>query len=167
MHQRQARAQVRRRALEGSARAPLEWHTGAIRAAYESQDLDWQWTAVFCMEIVRGFDAESFEALGNPDAGIRSGAVVAAGQWSLQEAWPHIREILTSESVDQDLLLAAIDAAGYIETDEARHVLSDLADSDDDEVADAARDASITISALDELEEFDDEFPGTGDETVH
>jgi len=54
---------VRRRILEASVRAPLDWHQDAVRAAYSSDDEDWKLTAVFSMRWVRGFDNQILEAL--------------------------------------------------------------------------------------------------------
>jgi len=56
----------------------------------------------------------------------------------------------------QHLLLAAIGAAGSIRPAEAREILADLADSDDEEIAEAAEEAMAMVEvALDE--EDDDE----------
>ncbi|MEJ2040459.1 MAG: hypothetical protein P8X55_16265, partial [Desulfosarcinaceae bacterium] len=54
---------VRRKVLEASVRAPQDWHSQAIRSAYEDQDADWTLTAVFCMRFISGFDREIFQSL--------------------------------------------------------------------------------------------------------
>src|SRR5207248_170415 len=71
--------EVRRRVLEGSARAPESWHRDAIAAAYANDDEAWKLTAVFCMRFVKGFNGEIVEALNSRNPDIRYEAVVAAG----------------------------------------------------------------------------------------
>src|ERR1035438_7783433 len=82
--------ELRRRILEGAVRAPEPWHQDAIRTAYQSGDSDWMVTAVFAMRYVRGFDDQILESLKSADEDIHYEAVVAAGNWSLDAAWPHV-----------------------------------------------------------------------------
>jgi hypothetical protein len=55
------------------------------------------------------------------------------------------------------LLLAAIDAAASIRPREARETLSDLATSDDEEIAEAADEAIAMAEAASDLDEEEDE----------
>jgi HEAT repeat protein len=162
--------EVRRRILEGSVRAAQEWHHGAIAAAWASRDEAWRLTAAFCMRFVRGFDAQIREALGSPNQDVRYQAIVAAGNWEMTEAWPHVAALLTSPAADKDLLLAAIEASATIRPDEALPLLYDLAGSNDEDVADAVREALAMAKGLsDDDEAFgddddDDEAFGDDDE---
>ena len=55
--------EVRRRIVEGSVRAPQEWHAEAVRKAYADGDPEWKQTAVFSMGYVPGFNAQILESL--------------------------------------------------------------------------------------------------------
>jgi HEAT repeat protein len=133
--------EVRRRILEASVRAPQIWHQGAIRQAYSSGDKEWMLTAVFAMRWVRGFDDQILKALKSDDPEIKYQAVIAAGNWGLDGAWSPIVELLNDGHSPKALLLAAIDAVGSIRRDEAQEILVDLADSDDEEIAQAVEEA--------------------------
>jgi hypothetical protein len=135
--------EVRRRILEASVRAPESWHPNAIRAAYSSGDRDWILTAVFSMRWVRGFDDQILEALKSPDPEIQYEALEAAGNWGLAAAWSHIAALLHDAAAPKHLLLAAIGAVATIRPAEVRRILADLADSDDEEIADAADEAIL------------------------
>jgi hypothetical protein len=146
---------VRRRILEASVRAPQDWHRAAIEAALARSDEEWELTAVFCMQFVRGFDAEILAAIESPNPDIRREAVQAAGDWALAWAWPHVSAIVTGGTADKDLLLAAIAAVAYIRPAEACEILSPLEGSDDEEIAAAASDA--VAEALAQVQVDDDE----------
>ena len=133
--------EVRRRSLEASVRAPKTWHQYAIRSAYSSGDKEWMLTAVFSMRWVHGFDDQILLALKNHDPEIRYEAVNAAGNWELDAAWSHIVELVNDAHSPKPLLLAAIGAVGSIRPAEAREILVDLADSDDEEIAEAVHEA--------------------------
>jgi HEAT repeats len=133
--------EVRRRILEAAVRAPQDWHKDAVRAAYASDDDLWKLTAVFGMRFVRGFTKQILEALDSPNPDIHYEAVLAAGNWEVEAAWPHVANLVASEETDKALLLAAIDAAGSIRPQEAGRVLADLMDSDDEDIAEAAHEA--------------------------
>jgi hypothetical protein len=148
--------EVRRRILEASVRASESWHEDAIRTAYSSGDKDWVLTAVFSMRWVRGFDAQIVEALGSTDPEIHYEAVEAAGNWEVAAAWPHVVALIKDPGTPKPLLLAAIGAAGSIRPSEAREVLEDLADSDDEEIAEAA-DEAITMAESAPDEDDDEE----------
>ena len=148
--------EVRRRILEGSVRAPQDWHQDAVRAAYSSGDENWVLTAVFCMQYVRGFDDQILESLhsGNPD--IHYEAVRAAGNWQVDAGWPHIAALATSGETEKSLRLAAIEAAAYIRPEEAAAILGELMNSDDEDIADAAYEAMVMVE--DPLVDEDDDL---------
>jgi hypothetical protein len=153
--------EVRRRILEASVRAPQNWHQNAIGAAYSSGDKDWMLTAVFSMRWVRGFDDRILEALKSPDPEIHYEAVAAASNWGLAAAWSHIAALVHDTGTPKPLLLAAIGAVAYIRPVEARRVLADLADSDDEEIAAAAGEAIEMAEAAsdeDDGEEVESEW---------
>jgi hypothetical protein len=146
--------EVRRRALEASVRGEADWHTAAVRAAYHSGDDEWRLTAVFCMSYVKGFDSEIVEALESGDPELRYEAVHAAGNWAVERAWPHIRALVrVEEDVDKPLLLTAIDAAVCIRPGEVAEVLGDLAESEDEEIAEAVLEAMVMAEALTDTSE--------------
>jgi hypothetical protein len=146
---------VRRRILEASVRAPQEWHQDAIREAYASDDEQWRLTAVFSMRWVRGFDNQILEALESNNEDIHYQAVRAAGSREVDAAWPHISGLVSEPGTDKPLLLAAIDAIATIRPQEAATILLELADSDDEEIVDAAHEAMAMVAALSD-DPFDD-----------
>jgi hypothetical protein len=153
---------VRRRILEAAVRAPQDWHQGAIRVAYSSNDEDWILTAVFCMGYIRGFDDQILEALGSQNPDLHYHAVCAAGNWEVKAAWSHIKELVISEDTDKPLLLAAIYGLSSIRPQEAGDILFDLTKSDDEDIVEAAYEAmAMTGVFLDE--DYDDEE----DEFIH
>jgi hypothetical protein len=147
--------EVRRRILEAAVRSQQDWQPGAIRDAYSSGDSDWKLTAVFAMRWIRGFDEQILEAIESTDPELHFEAVVAAGNWQLEAAWPHVLALVKSPTTPQPLLLAAIGAVGSIHPQEAREVLGDLTLSDDQEIAEAASEALSMANAM--LSEPDDE----------
>jgi len=149
--------EVRKRILEASVRAPASWHQDAIRAAYSSGDQAWIVTAVFSMRFVRGFDDQILESLKNADPEIHYEAVMAAGNWELDAAWSHMVELVEDAATPKPLLLAAIEAAGSIRRGEARETLQDLADSDDEDIAEAAGEAIAMAEALQDEDDEEDE----------
>lgn len=158
--------EVRRRVLEAAVRAPLDWQKGALRAAWASGDPAWQLTAVFGMAHVGGFEDEILAALDSPDEDIHYEAVTAAGNMEIDAAWPHIISLVTSETTDKELLMAAIDAVATIRPAEALEILVDLADHEDQDVVEAVHEALAMargLSAGDEDEDLDDE---DGDEDL-
>jgi hypothetical protein len=152
--------EVRRRILEASVRSPENWHESAIRAAYSSGDREWILTAVFSMRWIRGFEEQILAALKIADPEIHYEAVEAAGNWGLASAWSDIVALVTDAATPKSLLLAAISAVASIRPVEARSVLEDLADSDDEEIADAVDEAlamAETISDEEDNEEAESE----------
>lgn len=149
---------VRRRVLEGAVRAPTDWHKKAIEEAYASNDEDWLLTAVFCMTYVKGFDDQILEALNSENPDIYYEAVCAAGNWGIKAAWPHVQELLTKDDIEKPLLIAAINAAATISPMEATDILFDLADSDDEDIAEAAEEALAMAGMMDDDLPEDDLF---------
>ncbi len=137
----QAPKEVRRRVLEASVRAPEDWQSEAVSAAYSSGDREWVLTAVFAMQFLQGFDDQILEALHHPDPEIHYEAVRAAGEAELEGAWSHIVDLTKRRSTPKDLLIVAIGAAASIRPSEARNTLGHLTDSDDVDIAEAAEEA--------------------------
>ena len=154
--------EVRRRILEASVRAPETWHQDAIAQAYSSGDKEWMLTAVFAMRWVRGFDNQILEALNSAAPLIHYEAVNAAGNWELDAAWPHVVDLLNDPDTPKPLLLAAIGAAGSIRPAEAGMILVDLADSDDEDIAEAADEAMMMAEGASDVEDLeeDEDDPG-------
>lgn len=148
--------EVRRRVLEAAVRATEDWHVDAVRTAYSSGDDDWRLTAVFCMRWIRGFDKEILETLNSPNAMMHLEAVRAAGGQELVAAWPHIEGLIESKGTAKPLLLAAIEAAVVIDPKEAGTVLHQLTQSKDEEIAEAAREATQDASVFAEGEDDDE-----------
>jgi hypothetical protein len=148
---------VRRRILEASVRATESWHQNAIEFAYSSGDREWMLTAVFSMRWIRGFDDQILEALKSTDSEIHYEAVQAAGNWALAAAWPHVVALVRDARTPQPLLLAAISAAASIRPAEAREVLGDLLDSNDEEIAEAASEAIEMADAQSDLEDDEED----------
>jgi hypothetical protein len=149
-------SEVRRRVLEAAVRAPQDWHKAAIRAAYSGAD-DWKLTAVFCMRFVRGFDEQILEALQSDNPDIHYEAVVAAGTWEVDAAWDHVSDLVTSEGVDETLLVAAIHAVAGIRPNEAPSVLADLLDSDDEDIVEEVHEALGMAGIMAGLDDPDDD----------
>ena len=149
--------EVRRRILEASVRAPEDWHTEAIRAAAFSVDEDWKLTAAFCMRWVRGFDQQILMMIESKNPLIHREAVMAAGSWELDAAWPHVAALVESPKTEKQLLLAAIGAAGSIRPYEAHDVLDRLAHSRDTEIAEAVEEALVMADLGNEEEEEEEE----------
>jgi hypothetical protein len=146
--------EVRRNILEVAVRAPQEWSRDAIRAAYASPDEAWTLTAIFGMRFVSGFEDRILEALSSPNQDIYYQAVCAASNWGIDAAWPHIETILRTDSVDKPLLIAAIEAAVSVRPQAAVGLLTELTDSEDEDIADAAFEA---LAMAEDPSAFDDE----------
>ena len=157
--------EVRRRVLEASVRAPQDWHQPAISSAYDNGDPEWNLTAVFCMRWVEGFDDQILEALESKDDEIHFEAVRAAGNWELDEAWPHILNLVRSQDTEKLLLLAAIEAVANVRPGEAGEVLFNLTRSSDEDIVEAAEEAiemaqeqaAIERDVFGDDEDFDDD----------
>lgn len=157
--------EVRRRALEGAVRAPEEWQEQAIRTAYASDDLEWKTTAVFGMAFVPGFEREILDALDSPLPEVEFEAVRAAGSREVAAAWPYIARLLSPGAYDKELVLAAIEAAPYVDREESLLLLDRLRFSKNGEIAEAASDAFSMAAAMKEsLDEETDWDEGEEDE---
>jgi hypothetical protein len=148
---------VRRRILEGSVRDPQDWHRDAILTAYGSGDRDWMLTAVFGMGYVNGFGPQILEALKNTDPEIHFEAVNAAGNWELDEAYPHVLALVKDPRTPKPLILAAIEAAASIRPADAGQALLERLESDDEEIRDAAEEAVMMAEGHEDLLFGDDE----------
>src|ERR1035441_3081348 len=105
------------------------------------------------MRRVRGFDNQILAALDIPDPDTHYEAVRAAGNWELDAAWDHIVELLNDPDTPKPLLLAAIGAAGTIRPAESPMVLVDLADSEDEDIAEAADEAMMMAEGVTPFDE--------------
>ncbi|MCP5054487.1 MAG: hypothetical protein GY940_45385 [bacterium] len=147
---------LKRRVLEASVRAPMDWHEKAIEDAYSSDDPEWKLTAVFCMGHVKGFNDRIIESLDNTNPDILTEAICAAGNWEIKEAWPTIKEIFTTKGVDESLLITAIDASAFVNTVEASEFLNEFCLSDNEDIADAAEEA-LAMSGFESNITYDDD----------
>jgi hypothetical protein len=152
--------EIRRRVLEASVRAPVDWHVEAIRSAYANDDEEWKLTAAFCMGHVRGFDEHILASLNSGNLDIHVEAVYAAGNWEVSAAWPHVLSLVAAKDTHRRLLLAAIAAVGSIRPQEASEVLAHLADSEDEEIAEAVLEATSMANARWDADAEDDEDSG-------
>ena len=132
---------VYQHALESLAYASNEEVERLIREAYASDNLALRVTAVFAMgrssdkqytNLVRG---ELFNVL----PAMRAEAARACGELEVAEAAPDLGKLMADP--DQEVIFAAIEALGQIHTDEAKHLLEHAADSNVEEIAEAAEDA--------------------------
>lgn len=155
-HDGSAPRDVRRYALEASIRYPDGWHEDAVHDAFRSGDGAWKVTALFCMGYLGGFDDLILESLGG-DVEIRVEAFRSAGRRELEEATPRIVEVLRDEHADRRLRLAAIEAAGRLGSTDLAEALGFLADSDDEEIREAAEEALGMRSMFKGLDEDDEE----------
>lgn len=151
--------EVRRRILEAVVRAPQDWHSAAVRAAFACDDENWQLTAVFCMRFIEGFDQQIIEALESDNSNIRYEALLAAGDRQLKQAWPAVASLLADTGIDKTMLLAAIDAAAGIGIPEAVNSLAQFLFADDDDIVDAVHEALAML----EGGEFDDSYDEEND----
>ena len=155
---------VKRRVMEGSIRAPEDWHREEVRKAYASGDEEWKLTAVFCMNHLRGFDTEVLEALKSKDPEIHIEAVRAAGSFELDAAWPHIAELARSDRTEKELRIAAIEALSTLRPKDSLEILHELSDHKDEDIAEAADEARIMAVGFLDIGEDDDDFDEEDDE---
>jgi hypothetical protein len=74
-------------------------------------------------------------------------------------AWSHVVELVNDSRTPKPLLLAAISAVGSIRPAEAGNILVDLANSEDEEIAEAADEAMAEAEvASDEEDNEEDEW---------
>lgn len=148
-------AVVRRAALWASVHAPEDWHAGAVRAAFKSEDEGWRTTAVACMYVVSGMDEEILEALRSEEPHLLGFALRAAGAWAVDAAWPVIVDIMRTPDIDEELLLAAIGAAPGIRPEEAQELVAPFLGFDDGPVSGAAAAARMAAAHFAECERRD------------
>jgi hypothetical protein len=148
--------ELRRRILEASIRSPMNWHKQAVQNAYTSKEPNWVLTAVFCMGYIKGFDQQILESLESKDPEIIYWAVCAAGNWEVKAAWPYVEELINRKDIEKPLLLATIEAAAHIDPYEASALLSDLANSPDEEIAETVTE-SLAMAGLMLDDDFDED----------
>jgi HEAT repeat protein len=110
------------------------------------------------MRFIRGFDQQIIEALESENPEIHYQAVCAAGSWGLEAAWSHVSGLVTSEDTDKPTLLAAIEAMVNMRPQEAAEILTDLVDSEDEDIAEAVLEALNLAELPWEDEDGEDEF---------
>ncbi|MFN0063307.1 MAG: HEAT repeat domain-containing protein [Myxococcaceae bacterium] len=93
------------------------------------------------MRFIKGFEEQIVEALGTKNSDIYYQAVLAAGNWDIKAAWPHVVALISSDKTPKPLLLAAIEAVPSIRPEEAPELLTDFTDSDDEDIVEAAYEA--------------------------
>jgi hypothetical protein len=147
---------VRRRVLEAAVRSPQDWHRQAIREAAASADAEWQLTAAFCMGYVPGFDDEIVAMLDSRKPEIVRQAVEAAGNFQVGGAWPKVKALLKARKTERSLLLTAIGAAAFINSEEAIDLLEPYSESPDEEIAEAASEALWDAEAGPEVDSDED-----------
>lgn len=132
---------VRRRVLEAAVRAARPWQKDAVRAAWRSDDPEWQVTAVFCMGYLPGFDAQIVEALYNASEAIQFEAVRAAGEREVTGAADMVLELAAADTTEDDLRLVAVQALSTPNPSGSEELLATLIDSDNEELAEVAEEA--------------------------
>lgn len=126
---------VRRRALEAlgfSGRGEVEQQ---IRKAFESEDTDWQASALFAMgrSANNAWAAPVIRSLRSTKMNILLEAVRAAGELELQDARQPLLRIATEEMQDGDLRDAAFWSLSKIGGDEVREAIEQRMEETDDE----------------------------------
>lgn len=160
--------EVRRQILETSVRYPEAWHRGAVRAAYRDGDRLWRITALSCMRYLPGFGDEIVEALGSGDGELQCLAVEAASDQAVGGAWPYVQDLILSAAggatllpgepeLGRSLLVAAMNAVAVLRPLEAHRTLNGLAQSDDEEIAQAALEVLDLVESLWTRHDWDDE----------
>jgi hypothetical protein len=139
---------VRRRALEAAVRAPRDWQHEVVRAAYASDDVRWRETAVFCMGLLPGFDAQILDALAAKEQTVRCEALRAAGLRELVAAAPEVMRVAADAGGPKPLRIAAIEALSALDAEGSDELLDKLAADGDDEIA------AVAETALEERSVF-------------
>ncbi len=155
---------VRRRILEAAVRAPMDWHEGAVRAAWETDDDDWRQTAVFGMGNHPGFEEQILDILKRDDLseGVLREAVRAAGGRELGKAEPIVRRVALDESRETYTRQLAIEALIWCGNDRSERALKKLTRHSDSDITDTAEwalgELRMFSSLPDDLAGFDDDF---------
>jgi HEAT repeat protein len=150
---------VRRRALESLGYSSREEVPGLLKAAYDSEDGEWQASALFAM----GRSADSrwekavLDRLDAAETEVQLEAVRAAGQLELESAQHLLVEMLENgEELDGEIRMAAAWSLSQIGGNNARDVLENLIETTEDE-----DEAEYYDLALENLV-FTEEAPGFG-----
>ena len=106
------------------------------------------------------------KALKAENENIHYEAVCAAGTWEVDAAWSHIKSLANSELTDKWFRLAAIEAVASIRPQEAAEILSDLTQSDDEDIVEVAFEA-MAMSGLLPDEYYDDDDSDRDERTLH
>ncbi|MCP4216457.1 MAG: hypothetical protein GY765_17535 [bacterium] len=145
---------VRRRIMEGSVRAPMEWHEKAIREVYALDDTEWKITALFAMGYLQGFDKEILAALESDNEDIYYEALTSAGRIEIKGAWPYVEKVLSNPDSEKWLLISAIEAS-HINPEAATNHLTRLALSEDEDIAEAVEEAKMFLTIIDGEDDLD------------
>jgi hypothetical protein len=109
-----------------------------------------------------GKNAKSNKKLKENNIKLKTFMDIPPWEWPEDAAWSHIATLITTEGTDKYLLLAAIEAVASIRPQEAAEILLDLADSEDEDIADAAYEAMAMSEVLLDLKDDDQD-----DESCH
>src|SRR5574341_665320 len=135
-----------------------------IEWAYHHRDRRLKVSAIFAM--ARNGDARWTDyiltEMQDPDPEIQYEAVRAAGELGLPEATDALIDLARGKGVRKSLRLLAIYALGETGDERAYPILDQLSRSRDRDVRDVARDAIDEWLAITALDEYDDEFEGSG-----
>lgn len=117
-----------------------------IRSAYKSEDENLRVSAVTAMGVSANDAYEDFvrKELNSPNEDMRSEAATAAGSLEMVDAVPALGKLM--EDPLPFVAISAIDALAMIGNPQARKLLENAAESDDEEIAEAA------AEALDEMD---------------
>jgi len=144
---------VRRRVLEAAVRAPRDWQRGAVRAAWNGDDLDWRQTAVFAMGRLSGFEETLAEALeADEDRIVCEAMRSAAGNPSVSNTAETYLQFARDDQAPTSCRVAAIEGLRFVDTPQAFNLLETLTDAPDDEIAGTA------AWALDEWHIYNGEY---------
>ncbi len=148
--------ELRRRALEAVAPLSLSNVLRAIKAAYESGEMEFKVSSIYAMGLNCDLSwlPVLFLELENKDPELRYEAARACGELSQDDAIPHLIPVTRDE--DKDVAIAAISSLGKIGDDEARETLQSLVNHSDQVIREAAE------QALHELELYNDPFSQRG-----
>lgn len=155
---------VRRRILEAAVRAPMDWHEGAVRAAWETDDDDWRQTAVFGMGNIPGFEEQLLDILKRDELteGVLREAVRAAGARGLEKAEPIVRQVALDDNRESYTRQLAIEALIWCGNDKSERALEKLTRHSDSGIADTAEWAlgefRMFSQMPDDLMGFDDDL---------
>ena len=109
------------------------------------------------MRFIKGLEEEILESLDDKNLDIQAEAVLAAAHWEIKKAWPAISRKLHHRRTQEPLLLACIQAVGFLQPENGFDLLNKFAKSKDREIA-ATADDSIDALALDFDAEFEEDF---------